>query len=393
MQTRLLLPALTAVLLTSATTALAQASNSSSRPASVASASSSTANAPAPTSTGVKTTISLPPLYECEFATWTYTAPVGPKYLGIYVTGTQNFLETYSLPSVYDDRQNGTFSWKVDLPAGLSVAAMFYVVADGASGTNGAQASTPDAVINAGSSGADCLGTNDPGSQAQIFSLASSLDPSFSATKSNSAPTSAASAGGGGGGTNTGAIVGGVVGGIVGIALIALLLVYLKREHDAQAGDAYSLYSGRSEKRGSFHQPRYGEGPASTGGLTAPPPGTYYATDDQGNLHLVMGYPPNEGEPAYVPPPPEPAVSEALLSPAPLRTAPVGTLPEPMDESAPPKTTTPAGAPGSPFRGATPPASPAPTSHPFTPVTERNGFLAHQGLDDPSTFSPARSQH
>jgi hypothetical protein len=60
---------------------------------------------------------------------------------------------------------------------------MFYVVADGASGTNGAQASTPDAVINAGSSGSDCLGTNDPNSQAQIYSLASSLDPSFSATK------------------------------------------------------------------------------------------------------------------------------------------------------------------------------------------------------------------
>jgi hypothetical protein len=117
--------------------------------------------------------------------------------------------------------------------------------------------------------------------------------------------------------------------------LIALLLVYLKRKHDAQANDAYSLYSRRSEKRGSFHQPRYGEGPASTGGLTAPPPGTYYATDDQGNLHLVMGYPPTEGEPAFVPPP-EPAMSEAPLSPAPLRTAPAGTLPEPVCESLPP---------------------------------------------------------
>ncbi|BGP21993.1 hypothetical protein JCM10295v2_000870 [Rhodotorula toruloides] len=391
MRSTLLLPALAAVVLTGAASTLAQASNSSSsRPASVTSASSS-ANAPVTTSTGVKTTISLPPLYQCDFATWTYTAPIGPKYLGIYVTGTQNFLETYSLPSVYDNRTSGTFSWRCDLPAGLSVAAMFYVVADGATGTNGAQASTPDAVVNAGSSGSGCLGTNDPNSQANIYSLASSLDPSFSATKSNSSPTSAANAGGGGGGTNIGAIVGGVVGGIVGIAMIALLLVYLKRKHDAQANDAYSLYSGRSEKRGSFHQPRYGEGPASTGGLTAPPPGTYYATDDQGNLHLVMGYPPTEGEPTYVPPP-EPAMSEAPISPAPLRTAPVGTLPEPMDESAPSKPTSAVGASASPVRGATPPASPAPTSHPFTPVTERNGFLTHQSLDDPSTFSPARSQ-
>lgn len=84
---------------------------------------------------------------------------------------------------MYDDRTNGSFTWKCDLPAGLSVAAMFYVVQDGASGTQGAQASTPDAVINAGSAGTSCLGTNDPGSQSKIYSLASSLDPAFSATR------------------------------------------------------------------------------------------------------------------------------------------------------------------------------------------------------------------
>lgn len=134
-------------------------------------------------SASVRTTIQLPPLYSCDFSTWTYTAPAGPKYLGFYVSGTTSWIETYSLPTVYDDRTNGTFTWKCDLPAGLSVAAMFYVVQNGASGTNGAQASTPDAVINAGSGGLSCLGTNDAGSQAKILSLASSLDPSFSATR------------------------------------------------------------------------------------------------------------------------------------------------------------------------------------------------------------------
>jgi hypothetical protein len=112
-----------------------------------------------------------------------YTAPVGPKYLGFYVSGTTSWIETYSLPAVYDDRTNGSFTWKCDLPAGLSVAAMFYVIPEGATDTQGAQASTPDAVINAGASGTSCLGTNDPGSQAKILSLASSLDPGFSATR------------------------------------------------------------------------------------------------------------------------------------------------------------------------------------------------------------------
>lgn len=84
---------------------------------------------------------------------------------------------------MYDDRTNGSFTWKCDLPAGLSVAAMFYVIPEGATDTQGAQASTPDAVINAGASGTSCLGTNDPGSQAKILSLASSLDPGFSATR------------------------------------------------------------------------------------------------------------------------------------------------------------------------------------------------------------------
>jgi len=43
-------------------------------------------------------------------------------------------------------------------------------------------ATTPDALINAGSSSDQCYGNNDPGARKGILSLASSLDPSFSYT-------------------------------------------------------------------------------------------------------------------------------------------------------------------------------------------------------------------
>jgi len=45
------------------------------------------------------------------------------------------------------------------------------------------------------------------------------------------------------------------------------------------------------------------------------------------------------------------------------------------------------GAPSTPARSRAPPSA-----EPFTPVSERDGYLAHHGLDDPSSFSPLRSQ-
>ncbi|GAA5991546.1 hypothetical protein JCM10908_005754 [Rhodotorula pacifica] len=371
------------------------------------------------TAAGIKTTVQLPPLYTCDFSTWTYTAPVGPKYLGFYVSGTTSWIETYSLPAVYDDRTNGSFTWKCDLPAGLSVAAMFYVVPQGGSGTQGAQASTPDAVINAGSGGTSCLGTNDPGSQDKIFSLASSLDPSFSATGSPSQPSGGAGSAqsGGGGGSNTGAIVGGVVGGVLGVAALCALLIYLKRKHDNAAwngNDGLSVYSGRSEKVGSTHLSHYGGGhpaaPSTVGGLAAPPPGTYYATDDAGNLHLVMGYPPHETESIPPIPPSVAADQSTLASPITRQTAAPGTLPEPMDDgeeirsTASPAVTHSA----SPFadNAALGPSSPGVESAgglgtgaahggqaAFHPISEREGVLGSQGLADPSSFSPGRRSH
>ena len=217
---------------------------------------------------------------------------------------------------------------------------MFYVLQSGAAGTNGDQASTPDAVINAGSS-TDCLGANDPGFQAGILSLASSLDPSFSFTSGASSATPGSSSGGGnggssGGGTPIGAIVGGVVGGVVGIALVGALLIYLRHKHNQAAlaqSDGLSVYSGTTEKRdrGSLHHSHFGGGgggPGSTAGIAPPPQGTYYATDAQGNVHLVMGYPDGHEQP-FVPAATDPTVLETPATPA-RHKAPPGTLPEPV---------------------------------------------------------------
>lgn len=301
---------------------------------------------------------------------------------------------------------------------------MFYVLQDGSTGTNGDQASTPDAVINAGSS-TDCLGSNDPSFQAGILSLASSIDPSFSYTAGDSSATPGSTSGGdggggGGGGAPIGAIVGGVVGGVVGIALVGALLIYLRHKHNEAAlaqSDGLSVYSGTTEKRdrGSLHHSYYTGGPGSTAGIAPPPRGTHWATDAQGNVHLVMGYPGQEGaDQPYVPPATDPTALETPSSPQPRQTAPVGTLPEPvrpspasmygqivtlhrlqMDEPSPPPRVNPAAAPPPSTVGAptTPVRSPAPlSSENFTPVSERDGFLAHHGLDDPSSFSPLRSQ-
>ncbi|GAA5830540.1 hypothetical protein JCM11251_002508 [Rhodosporidiobolus azoricus] len=368
-------------LLAARSVAFAQSSNSGS-PSSAASGSpsaSSSGAAPSSSAGVIKTTISLPPLYECQTSTWTYTGPVGIKTLGFYVPGTSDWVEQYTLPEAYEERTNGTFSWKCDFPAGLTVAA----------------------ITNAESS----------------LSLASSLDPAFTFTGDAASPTPGSSSNTGGGGSSTpiGAIVGGVVGGVCGIALIALGLLYLKRKHDmavANSGDGLSLYS---EKRGSMHHSRYGGGPGSMTGGNAPPLGTYFAHDENGNTILMMGYPPhgdNVGDHPQTPPvPPIPSSfgqqqhnsfgSPTPTSPAPKTTAPMGTLPEPMDESAPSVVSpVPPSAPSGPLAPPVTPSrantqtttgefvTPASSIAPFTPRSERDAFLGHQGLDDPSSFSP-----
>lgn len=76
--------------------------------------SSSATNSSASTgasSADVRTSIILPPLYSCSPSSWVYTAPQGPKYLGLFVSGTDKFIETFALPEAYNDRTNGSFVW------------------------------------------------------------------------------------------------------------------------------------------------------------------------------------------------------------------------------------------------------------------------------------------
>ncbi|GAA5936938.1 EGFR-like transmembrane domain-containing protein [Sporobolomyces koalae] len=289
---------------------------------------------PPTTNSTIKTSINLPSVISaCSPSSWIYTAPVGPKYLGFFVSGTQTFVETFALPQAYDDKTEGSFVWNCDLPPGLSVAAMFYVIESGATGTNGHQTTTPDIQISAGTSGDQCYGQNDPGNQKSILSLASSLNPTYTFTAQNG--SNGSSNGGNDSSTPVGAIVGGVLGGLALIIVLALSLIYLRKKHDqaAFANDGASVYSGWTEKtRDRRNSMRVGNHP----GL--PPPGTYFATDPEGNTILVMGQPPHP--PASPPSQQSPfeapsmnlntsTTSPVLAQQPPRMTAPVGTLPEP----------------------------------------------------------------
>ncbi|GAA5981909.1 hypothetical protein JCM5350_006561 [Sporobolomyces pararoseus] len=317
----------------------------------------------------IRTSITLPPsLNSCSPSSWIYTAPIGPKYLGFFVSGTDRFIETFKLPDVYDDKTEGSFVWMCDLPPGLSVAAMFYVIEEGATGTNGHQTTTPDTIVNAPTSSDgisnQCYGQNDPGAQKGILSLASSLDPTFSYTAGSSSSTSAngsSDSRGGGNSTPVGAIIGAVLGGLTLIIILILLLIYLRRKHDqANFNDAGSVYSGWTEKtrRENILSGIGGGGGGAGGGNTVPPPGTYYATDPEGNTILVMGQPPHpassppllnhqhlhsqsQQQPSPLETPLSPPASQryhrgAVLGPGtgnvPKMTAPIGTLPEPMGD-------------------------------------------------------------
>ncbi|ORY54990.1 hypothetical protein BCR35DRAFT_316053 [Leucosporidium creatinivorum] len=443
-----LLPSVLAQASTTSSSASSSSSGSatSTRTSSAAS-SSSTSNSTSSTSQAVSPTVELPPLVQCAYATFSFTCPeqfVGmPKHLGFYPSTTSNWIETYDLPSAYDSLTEGSFTWLVDLPVGLSVAAMFYVTdtsANGAIPGNGS-ASTSDGVVIAGTS-SSCLAQNVGASTTVVVSYASKFDPTFvwsaSAKQTSAAAGSSdSSSGGGGSSTPIGAIVGGVVGGIAAITIIAVILFYLKRKHDRQVAlrDDYSVYSGRSavtgEKRGSGH-PRYGgTGSSAFGGghpgsvmgvpASEPPPGTYWGVDESGNTillaipgssmdqqhgqHMEMGDLGSNGG----------FSNTAPTSPVPRQTAAMGTLPEPMgDES-----TTPLVRRGSfnadAHRSTTPPPSSPTPPTPFTPQQEPKayphpqigqqapldnpdsfstpsvgGHRGAEGLDDPNSFSPMR---
>ncbi|GAA5879313.1 hypothetical protein JCM16303_003162 [Sporobolomyces ruberrimus] len=394
-------------------------------------------NASVPTTnSSLLTSITLPlSLSSCTPSSFLYTAPPGPKYLGWFVSGTNRFIETYRLPEAYDERTNGTFVWNCDLPPGLSVAAMFYVIEEGASGTDGHQTTTPDTIISAGTT-LDCLGQNDPNSQQAIWSLASSLDPTFTATTNPASSTGNANKNGNdsgndkGSSTPVGAIIGGVIGGLALIILLVLLLIYMRKKHDQANGanlvnDGASVYSGWTEKT---RREQIGTAGGGGGGGGVPPPGTYYATDPEGNTAsslnlnsiLVMGQEPNPSssppllnhQQHHQPQSHEPSVLETPMSPphsihgdrvnvsrgspgvgvgglngnVPKVTAPMGTLPEPMgdDDSSPPRRPDfhqiPTGYES--YQTANTSGTRTPGT-PFEPQSEREGFFANQRRGGP----------
>ncbi|KAK4051281.1 hypothetical protein OIO90_004762 [Microbotryomycetes sp. JL221] len=296
-------------------------------------------------------TIQLPPLVQCSYATFSFTCPenlVGlPKHLGFYPSSASAWIETLHLGTQYDELSEGTFSWLVDLPVGLSVAAMFYVTdpeKNGAIPTNGS-ASTSDTVILAGTK-SDCLAGNAGASTSSIVAIASDFDPTFVWTGAQASPTGSTLPNtSSGGGISSGAIVGAVIGGIALVAMIAIFLFCVKRRHDqkiaARDNDGYSVYS---------EKPHMWTTSAGIGGsvhglpIQEPPPGTYWSQDEQGNpilIALAGGGLPQPGTPDaqqqhYTAG--DSSMSEVdymstVQSPVgPRRTAPMGTLPEPMGD-------------------------------------------------------------
>lgn len=218
------------------------------------------------------------------------------------------------------------------------------------------------------------------------------------------------------------------------MAALGCILIYLKRKHDKAAWaahDGLSVYSGRSEKVPPF--PSLG-GPGGGGGalkptglesgLAPPPQGAYYASDANGRLHLVMGYPSQQDvEAGYAQQPTPPPLSPSPGAVNPM-TAPPGTLPEPvrpfcclfrsiwgpessccnvapgqMDDSE--EVASPAisargriQTPLSSDRTVIPEDDSDPmgesVSRHFEPIPEREAVLGSEGLADPASFSPQR---
>ncbi|BGP55888.1 hypothetical protein JCM8202v2_003495 [Rhodotorula sphaerocarpa] len=94
---------------------------------------SSSAIGPAPTanstvSSGQQTVALWAPAGElvmCRSAEFAFTGPAVPKSCGVYVTNTSTYLQQISLGGDLTALTAGTFSWFVDLPAGLSVEVQF----------------------------------------------------------------------------------------------------------------------------------------------------------------------------------------------------------------------------------------------------------------------------
>ncbi|TNY23587.1 hypothetical protein DMC30DRAFT_423629 [Rhodotorula diobovata] len=159
----------------------------------------------------------------CERVTFAFTGPSVPKTCGVYVTNTSTYIQQIPLGGTYTSLTAGTFSWLVDLPAGLSVVSTGVTL-------NGAvtQYSLP-AIIVQPSSDNSCLGTGQGQNTQSIISYASALNESYTWTPPSATSTSKGST------PNVGAIAGGTIGGVALLLALALGLYVLRTRHRARS--------------------------------------------------------------------------------------------------------------------------------------------------------------
>ncbi|GAA5864188.1 hypothetical protein JCM3774_001251 [Rhodotorula dairenensis] len=189
--------------------------------ATITTGSSSSPELPAPTANTTTSTSQQVRLWgpkeglvTCRQVDFAFAAPAVPKSCGVYVTNTSTYLQQIPLGGDFTPLTSGTFSWLVDLPAGLSVEIQFWVTIN----NRVEQYTLHNLVVQPGEN-TSCIATG-PGHNTQsIVSYASSL---------NSSPTAAATAKSDRG-PPVAPIVGGVVGGLGGLALLFLLTCFCLR--------------------------------------------------------------------------------------------------------------------------------------------------------------------
>ncbi|KAJ8294387.1 hypothetical protein OF846_002911 [Rhodotorula toruloides] len=240
-------PADSTVVLTRTSTGTSTITSTSSVLSTVVSASSTSASSsafPSPTAnvtTGSDQTLRLwqpkGGLVMCQRAEFAFTGPAVPKTCGVYVTNSSTYLQQIPLGGAVTSYTAGTFSWLVDVPAGLSLDIQIWVTLNGQ-----VNQVTIHGLVVQESGDNTCLATG-PGQNTQSI-----ISPSATATSS------------GGKGTNVGGIAGGVVGGVLGLALLALVTVWFLRRRHARHLDEYPL---------AEHEKQYSDAFGPNGDLTS----------------------------------------------------------------------------------------------------------------------------
>ncbi|POY75078.1 hypothetical protein BMF94_1707 [Rhodotorula taiwanensis] len=284
-------------------------------------------------------------LVVCERVEFAFTGPAVPKTCGVYVTNASTYLQQIALGGEFSSMTGGTFSWLVDLPAGLSVEIQLWV-----SLNNQVQQFTLHELVVQPSDDTSCIATGAGQNTQSIVSYASSLNSSWiyqaPATTDSSDRQS---------GSKIGPIVGGVVGSLGGFALVllAIYLVCRRRARAIQPPPQIGFDSAYGDKS------TYGDPASMTHAQMV-------ALSYQGQQ--AGGSPLECGRQTPLVPYFSPQGEAASSFDSPVR---AGTAPELMDVAS--------------HHGGTAPA-PTPDVVPYSPR------VGTQGLDDPATFSARRRE-